>query len=110
MTVDLCINAVEDAISTYGAPEVFNTGQGSQFTSAAFVDLIAVKNHIALSIDGKGCWRDNVFIERFRRSLKYEGAYLHAYDSMTIAKALIARYIKQGQVCPATFPQFRKTS
>ncbi len=61
--------------------------------SAEFVDLITVKNQIALSMDGKGCWRDNVFIERFWRSLKYEEVYLHAYDSMTIAKASITRYI-----------------
>ncbi len=93
MTIDFCIDAVEDAISKYGAPEVFNTDQGSQFTSAEFVDLITVKNQIALSMDGKGCWRDNVFIERFWRSLKYEEVYLHAYDSMTIAKASITRYI-----------------
>jgi len=65
MTVDFCIDAVEEAISKYGTPEVFNTDQGSQFTSAEFVDLIRVKNEIALSMDGKGCWRDNVFIERF---------------------------------------------
>ncbi len=93
MTIDFCIDAVEDAISKYGAPEVFNTDQGSQFTSAEFVDLITGKNQIALSMDGKGCWRDNVFIERFWKSLKYEEVYLHAYDSMTIAKASITRYI-----------------
>jgi len=93
MNVDFCIDAVEEAISKYGTPEVFNTDQGSQFTSAEFVDLIRVKNKIALSMDGKGCWRDNVFIERFWKSLKYEEVYLHAYDSMTIAKASIARYI-----------------
>jgi len=93
MTIDFCIDAVEDAISKYGAPEVFNTDQGSQFTSAEFVDLITGKNQIVLSMDGKGCWRDNVFIERFWKSLKYEEVYLHAYDSMTIAKASITRYI-----------------
>jgi len=93
MTVDFCIDAVEEAISKYGTPEVFNTDQGSQFTSAEFVDLITVRHQIALSMDGKGCWRDNVFIERFWKSLKYEEVYLHAYDSMMIAKASIARYI-----------------
>jgi len=86
MTFDFCIDAVAEAISRYGAPEVFNTDQGSQFTSAEFVDLIRVKNEIAQSMDDKGCWRDNAFIERFWKSLKYEEVYLHAYDSMTIAK------------------------
>jgi putative transposase len=94
MTTDFCIEAVEDAISRYGRPEIFNTDQGSQFTDHAFVKLIKDDNAIALSMDGKGCWRDNVFVERFWRSLKYEEVYLRAYGSFSEAKSSIGRYIE----------------
>ena len=91
MDTDFCIEAVEEAIARHGTPEVFNTDQGSQFTSQAFTGLL--KNHgIAISMDGKGCWRDNVFIERLWKSVKYEEVYLHAYDSVSQAKARLARY------------------
>jgi putative transposase len=93
MTTDFCTAAVEDAILKYGCPEIFNTDQGSQFTDCDFVKLIRDENAIALSMDGKGCWRDNVFIERFWRSLKYEEVYLRAYGSLSEAKSSIARYI-----------------
>jgi putative transposase len=93
MTTDFCVEAVEDAISRYGCPEIFNTDQGSQFTDHDFVKLIKDDNAIALSMDGKGCWRDNVFIERFWRSLKYEEVYLRAYGSFSEAKSSITRYI-----------------
>lgn len=92
MDVGLCIEAVEEAISRYGVPEIFNTGQGSQFTSAAFTGLL--KSHdIGISMDGKGCWRGKVFVERLCRSIKYGEVYLHAYDSVSQARAGIGRYI-----------------
>ena len=93
LTTDFCIETVEEAIAQYGKPQIFNTDQGSQFTDGDFVALIREKHGIALSMDGKGCWRDNVFIERFWRSLKYEEVYLHAYESASQARAGIGRYI-----------------
>lgn len=93
LTTDFCIEAVREAIAKYGKPEIFNTDQGSQFTDADFVKLIREEHSIALSMDGKGCWRDNVFIERFWRTLKYEEVYLHAYDSVSEAKAGIGKHI-----------------
>lgn len=92
LTTDFCVEALEDAISRYGKPEVVNTDQGSQFTSAAFVEL--VHGHgISLSMDGKGAWKDNVFIERFWRTLKYEEVYLRAYESVLAARQSITRYL-----------------
>ncbi len=73
-------------------PEIFNTDQGSQFTGAAFTGVL-IKNDIAISMDGKGAWRDNVFVERLWRSVKYEEVYLHAYDSVPDARASIGRYL-----------------
>jgi putative transposase len=84
---------VQEAIARHGCPEIFNTDQGSQFTDADFVALIRDEHDIALSMDGKGRWRDNVFIERFWRSLKYEDVYLHAYESASEARAAIGKYI-----------------
>ena len=93
MTTDFCLEAVEDAIHRHGKPEIFNTDQGSQFTSEAFTGLL--KQHdIRISMDGKGCWRDNVFVERLWRSIKYEGVYLKAYDSVTHARESLGRYIR----------------
>lgn len=71
LSTDFCIDAVEEAIHNFGAPEIFNTDQGAQFTDASFVKLMRDDHKVALSMDGKGCWRDNVFVERFWRSLKY---------------------------------------
>jgi len=87
-----CIEAVEEALARYGRPEIFNTDQGSQFTSAAFTGLLLGKG-IKISMDGKGAWRDNVFVERLWRSVKYEEVYLHAYDSVAQARTSIGRYI-----------------
>lgn len=87
-----CIEAVEEALARYGKPDIFNTDQGSQFTSAAFTGLL-LGNGIKVSMDGKGAWRDNVFVERFWRSMKYEEVYLHAYDSVAQARTSIGRYI-----------------
>lgn len=92
MTADFCVEALEEAIARYGCPEILNTDQGSQFTSSEFIDTLGV-NKIAISMDGKGCWRDNVFVERLWKSIKYEEVYLHAYDSVSDAKAGIARYV-----------------
>ena len=87
-----CIETVEEALARYGRPEIFNTDQGSQFTSVAFTALLLGKG-IKISMDGKGAWRDNVFVERLWRSVKYEEVYLHAYDSVAQARASIGRYI-----------------
>ncbi len=92
LTADFCVEALEEAISRYGAPEIVNTDQGSQFTGSEFIDVLKRRN-IAISMDGKGCWRDNVFIERFWKTLKYEEVYLRAYDTVSEARASIARYI-----------------
>lgn len=93
MDVDLCLATVEDALAKYGKPDIFNTDQGSQFTSAAFTGLLT--NHgIRISMDGKGSWVDNVFIERFWRSLKYENVYLHNYETGVEARKGIGRWIR----------------
>ena len=92
MEVDFCIEAVEEALARHGKPEIFNTDQGSQFTSAEFTGLLTT-NAIAISMDGKGSWRDNVFVERLWRSVKYEEVYLRAYASVGEARASISRYL-----------------
>ena len=92
LTTDFCIEALEEAIATHGRPAMFNTDQGSQFTSEGFTDVL--KSHrIEISMDGKGSWRDNVFVERLWRSVKYEEVYLRAYDSVTAARASLGRYL-----------------
>ena len=93
LTTDFCIDAVREAIEAHGRPQIFNTDQGSQFTDHDFVALIRDEHRIALSMDGKGAWRDNVFVERFWKSLKYEEVYLHAYESVSDAKSGIGKYI-----------------
>jgi putative transposase len=93
LTTDFCLEAVEAAVQRYGVPEIFNTDQGSQFTSDDFVDLI--QGHgIRLSMDGKGRWVDNVFVERLWKSVKYEEVYLHAYDSVAEARQGLQRYFQ----------------
>lgn len=92
MEAAFCIEAVEEALRRYGAPEIFNTDQGSQFTSSDFTGLL-LGNGIRISMDGKGAWRDNVFVERLWRSVKYEEVYLHAYDSVAEARRSIRRYL-----------------
>jgi putative transposase len=91
MTVDFCLEAVEAAIRDYGVPEILNTDQGSQFTGTAFVSLVQ-QHGIQISMDGKGSWRDNVFVERLWKSVKYEEVYLHAYDSVAEARQGLQRY------------------
>jgi putative transposase len=91
MTVDFCLETVEAAVGDYGTPEILNTDQGSQFTGTDFVGLVQ-QHGIQISMDGKGSWRDNVFVERLWKSLKYEEVYLHAYDSVAEARKSIQRY------------------
>jgi putative transposase len=92
LEVEFCLEAVEEALARHGKPEIFNTDQGSQFTSDAFTGLL-LKNAIIISMDGRGAWRDNVFVERLWRSVKYEEVYLRAYDSVTDARASLGRYL-----------------
>ncbi len=92
LTTDFCIDAVQEAINRYGAPEIFNTDQGSQFTSLEFTQLLK-DNSIAISMDGRGCWRDNVFVERLWKSIKYEEVYLRAYETVSAARSGISRYL-----------------
>jgi putative transposase len=92
MEAAFCLEAVEEALARHGRPEIFNTDQGSQFTSAEFTGLL-LDNAIAISMDGKGSWRDNVFVERLWRSVKYEEVYLKAYDSVGETRASIGRYL-----------------
>jgi len=91
LDTSFCIDALNEAIETYGAPEIFNTDQGSQFTSEDFTGVL--KQHdIRISMDGKGRWVDNVFVERLWRSVKYEEVYLRAYDSIGDARNSLGRY------------------
>ena len=92
MEVEFCLEAVEEAVAKHGRPEIFNTDQGSQFTSVDFTGLL-LDNAIAISMDGRGAWRDNVFVERLWRSVKYEEVYLRAYDSVGEARTSIGRYL-----------------
>ena len=92
MEAAFCVATLEDALVRHGKPDIFNTDQGSQFTGSAFTGVLA-DNGIAISMDGKGAWRDNVFIERLWRSVKYEEVYLKAYDSVSEARASIDRYL-----------------
>jgi putative transposase len=92
MEAGFCVEALEEALARHGRPEIFNTDQGSQFTSHDFIDVLS-KAGIAISMDGKGSWRDNVFVERLWRSVKYEEVYLRAYDTVSEARASIGRYL-----------------
>jgi len=92
LTADPCVDALEEALLKYGAPEIMNTDQGSQFTSAAFIGVLQEKG-IQISMDGKGCWRDNVFVERLWKSVKYEEVYLHGYETVSIARQALSRYL-----------------
>ena len=91
LDADFCVEALEEALARFGKPEIFNTDQGSQFTSIAFTGVLE-REEIAISMDGRGCWRDNVFVERLWRSVKYEEVYLHAYGSVPEARGGIGRY------------------
>jgi len=93
MEASFCVEALEEALAKYGKPEIFNTDQGSQFTGDAFTGVLK-RHDISISMDGKGAWRDNVFVERLWRSIKYEEVYLHAYDSVGEARQSIGRYLE----------------
>jgi len=92
MEAEFCVEALKEALAKHGRPEIFNTDQGSQFTGNDFTSVL-LDAKIAISMDGKGAWRDNVFVERLWRSVKYEEVYLRAYDSVSEARASIARYL-----------------
>jgi hypothetical protein len=92
MEAGFCVEALEEALSKHGKPETFNTDQGSQFTSEEFTRVL-IDNKISISMDGKGAWRDNVFVERLWKSVKYEEVYLRAYDSVGEARASLGRYL-----------------
>jgi putative transposase len=92
MEASFCIETLEEALVKHGKPDIVNTDQGSQFTCEAFTDVLH-KNEIRISMDGKGAWRDNVFVERLWRTVKYEEVYLRAYDSVSDARASLGRYL-----------------
>ena len=92
MEASFCVETLQEALARHGKPEIVNTDQGSQFTCEAFTDVLT-RNAIKISMDGKGAWRDNVFVERLWRSVKYEEVYLRAYDSVSDARASIGRYL-----------------
>ena len=92
MEAAFCVETLKDALARHGKPEISNTDQGSQFTGSAFTGVLT-NNGIAISMDGKGAWRDNVFVERLWRSVKYEEVYLRAYDSVSEARASIGHYL-----------------
>jgi putative transposase len=92
MEAAFCVEALWEALVKHGRPEIFNTDQGCQFTSLDFTGVL-LEHGVAISMDGKGAWRDNVFVERLWRSVKYEEVYLKAYDSVAEARASIGRYL-----------------
>jgi putative transposase len=92
MDAEFCIAALEEALARYGRPEIFNTDQGSQFTSSEFTDVLRAAD-VRISMDGRGRWMDNVFIERLWRSLKYECIYLHAFEAGSELRAGLAKWI-----------------
>ena len=92
MDVEFCIEALEEALARFGRPEIFNTDQGSQFTSPRFTGVLQ-RAGVRISMDGRGRWMDNVFIERLWRSLKYECVYLHAFETGSEVRAGLSKWI-----------------
>ena len=92
MDADFCVEALKEALAKFGVPEIFNTDQGSQFTSGAWIDVLT-EAKVKISMDGKGRWIDNRMIERLWRSLKYECVYLHAFERGSAAKAGIGKWM-----------------
>ena len=92
LDVSFCIEALEEAIHKYGTPEIFNTDQGSQFTSLEFTSILT-DNNIKISIDGRNRWMDNIFVERFWKTFKYQEVYLKTYKSISHAKKDLTRFI-----------------
>ena len=93
LSMDFCVEALEEALTRYGTPEIFNTDQGRQFTAEDFTQVLLAKG-VRVSMDGKGRWIDNVFVERLWRSVKYEDIYLHAYERVRELKSALARYFE----------------
>ena len=93
MESDFCVEALEEALANYGSPEIFNTDQGAQFTSEAFTGVL-IDAGVDISMDGKGRWVDNVFVERLWRSVKYEDVYLKAYETVAEARDGIGTYFE----------------
>ena len=93
MEAAFCVETLEEALASHGRPEIFNPDQGSQFTSEVFIGVLT-RNRVAISMDGKGAWRDNVFVERLWRTVKYEEVYLRAYDTVAEARASIRQYLR----------------
>jgi putative transposase len=91
LATDFCVEALQEALSRYGVPEIFNTDQGAQFTAEAFTQPLQAKG-VRVSMDGKGRWIDNVFVERRWRSVKYKDLYLHAYETVREVHVALARY------------------
>ena len=91
LAADAAVEALREAIARYGVPEIMNTDQGSQFTATDFVDVLR-EHDIRISMDGKGCWRDNVFVERLWKTVKYEEVYLHGYETVSVARQALTRY------------------
>jgi putative transposase len=91
LATDFCVEALQEALTRFGSPEIFNTDQGSQFTAEAFTEVLRA-NAIRISMDGKGRWVDNVFVERLWRSVKYEDIYLHAYETPKQVDQALTRY------------------
>jgi putative transposase len=93
MQAEFCVTALREAMAKHGIPDIMNADQGSQFTSLEFIQVL--KDHdIKISMDGTGCWRDNVFIERFWRAVKYEEVYLRAYECTSDARDHLTRYLR----------------
>lgn len=93
LAADAAIEALKEAIARHGAPQIMNTDQGSQFTASDFIDVLR-EHAVRISMDGKGCWRDNVFVERLWKTIKYEHVYLHAYETVSEARTKLATYLE----------------
>ena len=91
LDASFCIEALEEALRKYGTPDIFNTDQGSQFTSLEFTDILANHN-IKISMDGQGRWRDNIFIERLWKTVKYQEVYLKAYESISHGRKELTKF------------------
>jgi putative transposase len=98
LTTDFCVEGLQEALHTYGRPEIFNTDQGSQFTSLAFTSVLKAHG-IQISMDGTGCWRDNVFVERLWKTVKYEEVYLRAYETVQMAQQYLSSYLTFYNQC-----------
>ena len=97
LDTSFCIEALEEAIQKYGTPDIFNTDQVSQFTSLDFTDIL-INNKIRISMDGRGRWSDNIFIERLWRTVKYEEVYLKAYESIAHAKKELGKFFDRYNI------------